>query len=262
MLEIADIAPDAVQENLSSDAFTPATVSAENAGVILRTALQLEAFPSAVFRRPPDLLGGGHFSAERLGVIVMQTQRIDLTEMLGFSLALQPYPVVALNGSAFPRPKLFTLLHELAHISLQSSGMCDQHEVRPGTREQNVDEIEHYCNQVAAAALMPRDLVQAAAKVREFRKGHDWTREDLAPLVEQFGASAEAVLLRLVSLGISDWANYRRRKPEFDAAYQEARDEQRRRRQEQTTASGPSYYVMKARDLGGPTSTRSLTPLT
>ncbi|HET9059612.1 MAG TPA: hypothetical protein VFN61_06800, partial [Acidimicrobiales bacterium] len=55
-------------------------------------------------------------------------------------------------------------------------------------------------------------------------------------------------LLRLISLGKADWDTYHLRKPEFEQQYEDARQRERERRR--ASDNGPSYYVVKARDLG------------
>jgi hypothetical protein len=57
-----------------------------------------------------------------------------------------------------------------------------------------------------------------------------------------------AVLIRLIDLAKADWDLYRLRKIELDQRYLEFRLDQKRQRREQE--GGPSYYTVKARDLG------------
>ena len=166
--------------------------------------------------------------------------------MRGFSLAERPHSVIALNGKDWPRAKLFTLVHELCHLTTNLSGVCDLHEARRSTADR--DEVEHYCNQVAAAVLVPRDRVLVLHNVELAQSRTEWTLEQLETLSRPFGCSSEAMLLRLISLGKADWDTYRLRKPEFEQEYEDARQrEQERRRADKR---GPSYYVVKARDLG------------
>ena len=60
--------------------------------------------------------------------------------------------------------------------------------------------------------------------------------------------SSEALLLRLVSLRKASWDLYWNRKQELETIYEDAREEQKRRQRE--SEGGPSYYRVKARDIG------------
>lgn len=246
MLELKEVAPDAVP-SVDVEFTIRDGEPAEAAGSRLRSLLRLDEIPLAVKRRPSEFLTALVRRLETSGVIVIQTQRIPLKEMKGFSIAERPFPVIALNGSDWPRPKIFTLLHELVHIGLRSSGLCDLHETTGGQARTSSDDVEHYCNQVAASALMPpNELRSWAARVGGGQS--DWPLDALNDLADKFGASSEAALLRLVGLRITTWATYWRRKPELTQAYEDAWDAQRQRQQEAT--GFPSPYVLKARDLG------------
>ena len=108
--------------------------------------------------------------------------------MRGFSIAEWPFPVIAVNGSDFYRPRLFTLLHELAHLGLRDGGLCDLHESTSRFRDAN-DEIERFCNQVAAAVLMPEAELLADPNFAGANQNYRWSLEELEALSHPFGAS-------------------------------------------------------------------------
>ncbi len=210
----------------------------ERAGSTLRTWLGV---PTR-WTRPALALAGWIAAGEDRGILVIQTHRVPTQEMSGFSVSTRPHPIVALNGSDYPRRRLFTLAHEMVHLALNAGGLCDLHEAQEA--EELEDRIEFYCNRVAAAALMP---LEALEEVREFARAKAdkrWTPEQLGDLATPFGTSAEAMLLRLITLGKATWDLYRALRPRFEEAYAAARAEQRE------STGGPSFYVVKARDLG------------
>ena len=187
---------------------------------------------------------------EAKGILVLQTRNVKPAEMHGFSVSDWPFPVIALNGSDRPRRRLFTLLHELAHLSLNLGGICDLREP-PDPRESRLPSnaaIEHRCNAIAASTLLPREALLDDILVRDQGSDHWWPLEDLATLSRKYGVSSEAVLLRLVSLDRASWNVYWARKPDLDSAYEEAREREHQRNRE--SDGGPPYYVVKARDLG------------
>lgn len=212
---------------------------AEEAGDLLRRWIAID---KTKWTEPRLALDGWIDATENQGVIVMQTHRVSTTEMRGFSVSQWPHPVVALNGSDFQRGRLFTLAHELAHLALNVGGLCNLHEDRKSNHAE--DQIERYCNRVAAAALMPRSVLMDVAIVVAASANKKWTPEDLESLAKPFGTSAESMLLRLVTLDKATWELYWALKPKFEEFYAGAKAVQKQ------SDGGPSFYVVKARDLG------------
>jgi Zn-dependent peptidase ImmA (M78 family)/transcriptional regulator with XRE-family HTH domain len=239
-LELAELAPSTVPQP------QPITIEdgthAEAAGNGIREVLGITREQQSEWANPDDALRAWIAAAERLAILVVHTRSIEVSEMRGFSVSEWPFPVVALNGSDSRRGRLFTLAHELCHIALNSGGLCDLHESQD-PRELN-DRLEQYCNEAAASALMPRDAMLTNPVVRQADRGYRWSLDELRALSRRYGVSSEAFLIRLIGLGKASWDLYWSRKPQFEAEYAEAR---RRQRDE---PGGPSYYVVKARDLG------------
>lgn len=245
-LELLQLAPGTVPESKSTFGTTRSKGTAAVAAD-LRQLLDMDSWPSSLWSRPRELLNQAVEAVEDLGILVIQTQDVDINEMRGFSISEWPYPVIALNGSDWPRPRLFTLLHELTHLSLKSGGLCDLHEL-PKKNPRTVDDVEHFCNEVAAAILMPQDRILAEPVVEAAGQNYAWSLKELEALTHRFGASTEALLLRLISLKKANWDLYWERKTELDKEYKEARLREKEKRRK--AKGGPSFYVVKARDLG------------
>ena len=176
---------------------------------------------------------------EPLGVMVMQTQggHVDKREMRAFSLYFDEVPVIALNGADWPRGRLFSLIHEYAHLLLHTSGLCD---TTTDTRAVTEDRrLEARCNAIAADILMPADDVLANRIVMKRVPGHEWNLQELMDAAKPFGVSAESFLRRLVTLDRVPMAQYE--------TFREERSEQERRGDR--SGSG-NFYLTKARDLG------------
>nr|WP_246314565.1 XRE family transcriptional regulator [Kineococcus aurantiacus] len=212
--------------------------SAEEISVELRTALDLDSIPRATVLRPEEYARTLIRRAEALGITVIQTQRVDARLMRGFSIADGPCPIIALNGADWPRGKIYTLIHELAHVGFRTSGLCDlQHE--------DDGDLERKCEQIAAATLMPKDQFLSLIDLPDSRALDTDTARAIG---SQFGVSGEAAVLRTIELGLAEWDDYWRLKPEFDAAYRAFRTEQREAREGKDPP--PIFYQLKARDLG------------
>lgn len=131
---------------------------AEDAGTRLREILHLDVLPSASDAFRSGLVG----ALEEAGVLVMisgyvgnKTRRaLNPDEFRGFALADDLAPLIFVNGAEAKTAQHFTLLHEAAHLLLGHSALSD---ARPG---RHAPHEEAWCNRVAAAALVPRAVLE------------------------------------------------------------------------------------------------------
>ncbi|RSN44901.1 hypothetical protein DMC64_18615 [Amycolatopsis sp. WAC 04197] len=190
-----------------------------------------------------DHLNAWGAGLERAGVLVLATSRgrVPTTEMRAFSLYFDKLPVIMVNGADSPRGRLFSLLHEFAHLALHTQGLCDvTADLRATTPER---QLEARCNALAAAMLMPAAAVLRRPEVQARAEQQDtWTYVALRDAAAPFGVSAEAFLRRLLTLGRVTQAFYEARRAEFVKAY-EADSIAR-------TAGGGDWYRNTVRDLG------------
>lgn len=245
LLELADLSP----ESVSNEEELPkiAELNPDDAGAVLRRHLRLDDIPAGIWTKQNEILNSCIERLEFIGILVIQTKGVKRSEMRAFSVSERPFPVVALNGSDSPRARLFSLFHELCHIALNLGGLCDLHEVR-GQRVGEPDLLEHLCNQVAAAVLMPRSSLLDDPRIEPRSVTYGWSLDELRDLGRTYGASSESTLLRLISLEKATWDLYWERKPELDQLYEQARADAKAK--QQAAAGFPSYYTIKARDLG------------
>jgi Zn-dependent peptidase ImmA (M78 family) len=180
---------------------------------------------------------------EASGVLVLATRggNVAVDEMRGMSMYFDVLPVIVLNGSDYPRPRLFSLLHEFAHLVLHTEGLCDVvTDDQPRTADRS---LEARCNAIAAAVLMPATEVRARPEViARTDIPASWDYDTLRPVAAQFGVSAEAFLRRLSTLGLVPLDLYRQRRAEFIAAHDDEADRSR--------ASGGDWYRSAVRNLG------------
>jgi Zn-dependent peptidase ImmA (M78 family) len=148
---------------------------------------------------------------ENVGPFVFLVSHIDVAEMRGFSIARKPFPMIVLNRADSPRARLFSLIHELTHVYLGNSGLCDLSEDGPPNVDAN---IEVFCNAVAAETLMPREQVTSHATVRAHKRGVIWTDTELRAVAGDFGVSDDAMLYRLVKLNLATSERSRTLRPD------------------------------------------------
>jgi Zn-dependent peptidase ImmA (M78 family)/DNA-binding transcriptional regulator YiaG len=170
---------------------------------------------------------------EAAGVLVFQATHFDADEASGFAIAEPVLPVVAVNRKDPPTRRTFSLLHEFVHLMLSISGVSDLHtdEARPPEDQA----IEIFCNQAAAAALMPRDwLLREALVTLRGARAITWLDSEVADLARGFGVSREAMLRRLLTLGRTTDIFYRQKRAQYLAEYRALRERQRESAAEDT----------------------------
>jgi Zn-dependent peptidase ImmA (M78 family) len=143
---------------------------------------------------------------EARGVLVMSNsvvgndnhRALDPQEFRGFALADTLAPLIFVNGKDSKAARVFTLIHELAHIWVGETALSDVDAPATSTTER-----ERWCNQVAAEFLVPVDDFPAS--------GADLSTATLEALAERFGVSTLVILRRFYELGRVAWEPYRRR---------------------------------------------------
>ena len=141
---------------------------------------------------------------ERLGILVMRsgivgnnTRRVlRVEEFRGFAIADPVAPVIFINAADVPEARLFTLVHELAHIWLGESGISDGD---PANRRRT----EKLCHAVAAEFLVPE-----AEFLPLWQEVEDW-KANLAPLAAHFHVSQWVIARRAQELQLIAEQDYR-----------------------------------------------------
>lgn len=184
----------------------------------LRKAIGITLKAQGAWQLDHEAFRGWRSTVEGAGVLTLQTTTLELEEARGFSIGMKPLPVVVVNIKDAPRGRIFTLLHELTHVMLRESGVCDLHDA----------DIEAFCNRVAGAALFPREELLQSPTVRSHPKGDPrWSDSELRDLSRQFGGSREAALVRLLTLKLTTQSFYDRMRREFLRRYEQVQKEKR-----------------------------------
>lgn len=186
---------------------------------------------------------GWRTALEDKGVLVFQAPGIDVGEMRGFSIADFPLPAITVNSKDVLAGRTFTLLHELSHLALRITGLCDMIEIAPRPPEEQ--RVEVYCNAVAAAALMPRNAFLAEPPVKEKRRPDDWPDDVLKAVGDKYGTSKVAVLRRLLTFGLTTPKYYQQRVDEWEEDFRNNPPPKRKMRVTQArkvvNSSGPLF---------------------
>ena len=133
---------------------------------------------------------------ESRNIFVLQ-MTMEIDESRGFSLSDDRYPnIIMINSKEKSRPKIFTLLHEYAHILLGTDGICPV-DLNGGEQGQHSDmRAERWCNNFAGAVIMPKKAMLA-----ELSNMQDHEPEQVvASLTRKFCASKKAITVRILNL--------------------------------------------------------------
>lgn len=89
------------------------------------------------------------------GIVENNTRRkLDIREFRAFTLVDSYAPLIFINTCDTDTGKLFSIVHELAHIWLGIDSFYNEH----FGHDENISRIERTCNAVAAELLVPGDL--------------------------------------------------------------------------------------------------------
>jgi Zn-dependent peptidase ImmA (M78 family)/DNA-binding XRE family transcriptional regulator len=152
---------------------------------------------------------------ESLGIAIFQ---LSLTQdnLRGFSILDDVIPIIGIKrGGESPTSKIFTLFHELGHILLNESGLCDINDF-------SKIEIEKWCNAFSAEVIIPTSEFLQMGKVIEQRQVGEklWLKNDLIELGRFFHAGPLAILRSLLENGLTTTDFYQEKhqawnKPQF-----------------------------------------------
>lgn len=186
-------------------------------------------------------------AAEKNGIFISRTSfihsrlKLDSEELQGFAIADKHAPFVFVNSDDWNAPQLFTLVHELAHIWIAETGISN--EVEPELKNKDkFNPIELFCNEVAANALMPKEIVF------NFGTSSFQSSKDVFKAAKLLGVSSFALLVRALNLDIISTSNYQKLKRQADidfADYLKREAEKKAKQKEKENPGGPNYFLLQ-----------------
>lgn len=135
---------------------------------------------------------------EGFGVLVFQMKLGEPNIIRGTSLFFQQLPIIILNSRDEISARVFTLLHELCHLLLNTGGICNVSAYE--YKSKVIDPIEVYCNRFAASVLVPQKLLvpDPGIDLNKF----------VSKMAKRFGVSQFVILRRLYDLKVINEKTY------------------------------------------------------
>lgn len=94
--------------------------------------------------------------------------------------------------------RIFTLMHEYAHLLLREPGLSDHNDRNP---------VEAFCNKFGAAFLMPRNIIRDL--IGEWpNEPQEWDLDDIRNWADRLKVSQQSLALRFENLGIAPAGYY------------------------------------------------------
>ena len=163
----------------------------------------------------------------------------------GFAISDETAPFVVINDKDARAARSFTLVHELAHVWLDESGVSGV--PSPETPRSPQDRIERFCNDVASEFLLPSSALHihpSAPEVGNKQSAADFIKS----LAEDWSVSEPMVAYRLNRIGLVETTVYRELVADYAARWQYNR--RRQREQNRDSEGGPNRHVVTRSRLG------------
>jgi Zn-dependent peptidase ImmA (M78 family)/DNA-binding XRE family transcriptional regulator len=152
---------------------------------------------------------------EELGILVFQAENINPIEMRGMSVYEKIFPIIVVNRKDAINARIFTLFHEFVHLLTRTPGICD--DMSSFTEKEN-DDIEIFCNKVAAQALVPKKYLEEYANLNYFQDR--FTDDDLIlDIARNFAVSRAVIIGRLYELGKISLHIYLKKLHQYSSEY-------------------------------------------
>ncbi|SDG27163.1 ImmA/IrrE family metallo-endopeptidase [Pseudonocardia oroxyli] len=179
---------------------SPASTSAVQAARVVREWLGIEEAVQLRWKTEYQALAAWREALEARGLLVFALQ-LGADEVRGFSTWDDHAPLIAFNTSGVTPPaRIFTMGHELGHLVARLDATClnpDEVDLADGPV------IERWCEEFAAALLMPSTLVRTVTEEAGIAAG-EADLETVKLLMRRARVSGRAAALRLIALG---WAS-------------------------------------------------------
>lgn len=165
---------------------------------------------------------------------------LDPTEFRGFAISDKQAPFIFINSADSKNAQIFTLIHELVHLWINSTGISDLNSIEFNDKENQYkyDITEVLCNRVTAEILMPEQFFRDEIEDKSI------TINLIDQLAKTFNVSSSAINVRLLNLNIISKNKFSDFKKITDKRFEDFKN---KNLQKAKSKGGPDYYLMQTR---------------
>jgi Zn-dependent peptidase ImmA (M78 family) len=182
--------------------------------------------------------------AESKGVFIFRKGSIDLHICRGFILSDNIAPFIYLNSEDAYAGMMFTLVHELAHLWLNISGISNLNTYGRFISTEDLN-IEKFCNRVASEALIYSERFEREIEDLSIALT---TEERIEILSRIFKVSEEAIARKMLEYDYISSSKYVKLRDLYQKRWLNLKRKEKQKNKERD--GGPSYYVTKISNNG------------
>jgi len=210
----------------------------------IRTTLGISIHDQVACDTRRDALNLWVERAEASGIYVCREGQIDSKEARGVALTDDIAPFVYVNSNDSYSARLFTLVHELAHLWINVPGLSNLEGVKRQSKTGGAA-IEAFCNRVAAQSLMSESEFVSLWNARDSSRT---LAVQIDAIADHFNVSGEVVARRLLDRRVIRAIEYEKLRKFFYLRWLKHKDEEKKKRKE--SKGGPSFYLQRLHSNG------------
>jgi Zn-dependent peptidase ImmA (M78 family)/transcriptional regulator with XRE-family HTH domain len=210
----------------------------------IKTALQMDHHEFRTKRKIDDAFALLRSRAEAIGIFVLlignlgsHHSDIPAETFRGFAISDPIAPFIVINDQDAKAAWSFTLLHEMAHLCLGTTGIS-------GASSDKI--IEQFCNDVASEFLLPK------SELNEFKINSQQSIEDTISLISDFArdrnVSRSLVSYKLFRVNLISKQYWQSLDIKLRELWQQ--EKIKNKAKEKPKGAGPEYYVVRRHKLG------------
>lgn len=202
------------------------------------------------YTKPKELFDDLRDKIESLGVFVLLigslgSHHSNISEKVfrGFSISDDLAPFIVINDQDASVAWPFTLVHELAHLFLGTTGVSGS--LTTDTPHTPLERVEQFCNDVASELLLSTDSLEGVPRMTSV----EGAKDVISKLAKERNLSESMVAYRLQRMGRIDKNTYSELCDFYTERWLGHKQQTKERAKE--SDGGPSYYVVRRHRLGG-----------
>lgn len=151
---------------------------------------------------------------EERGVFIQGFKKVDIGTLRGVAIVDGSMPIIGINDEDRYPARSFSILHELVHIIMRSSSICNDM-----FGSNSLDSEEVFCNAVAGETLVPKSaLFDITNNITQY------TIDSVDSIANKFSVSSEVIARRLYDTGKCNKVWYEKISDELTRRWQTEKD--------------------------------------